>query len=47
MLLMFEKGVTSEISRSINRHVKANNKCIKDYYKNKESSHLKYWSVSN
>ena len=27
--------------------VKANNKCMKDYDKNKESLHLKYWDVNN
>ena len=25
----------------------ANNKYMKDYYKNKESSYLKYWNVNN
>ena len=47
MLLMIEKGVRSGICHSINRYVKANNKYMKDYDKNKESSYLKYWDVNN
>ena len=27
--------------------MKANNKYMKDYYKNKESSYLKYWDVTD
>ena len=47
MLLMIEKRVRSGICHSINRYVKANNKYMKDYDKNKESSYLKYWDVNN
>ena len=47
MLLMLEKGIKGEICHAINRYAKANNKCIKDYDKNKESSYLKYLDVNN
>ena len=47
MLLMVEKGNRGGICRSINRYVKANNKYIKDFDKNKELSYLKYWNVNN
>ena len=40
MLLMVEKGIKSNICHSINRYAKANNKYIKSYDKNKESSYL-------
>ena len=44
MLLMLEKG---GICHSIYRYAKANNKYMKDYDKNKESSYLQYWDVNN
>ena len=47
MLLMVEKGIKGGICNSIYRYVKANNKYMKDYNKNKESSYLQYWDVSN
>ena len=47
MLLIVEKGNRGEISHAIYRYAKANNTYIKDYYKNKESSYLKYWDVNN
>ena len=46
-LLMVEKGIRRGICHAIYRYTKANNKCIKDYDKNKESSYLKYWDVNN
>ena len=36
MLLMVEKGVRRGICHAIHWNAKANNKCTKDYYKNKE-----------
>ena len=45
MLLMVEKG--RGMSQAIHRYGKANNQCMKDYDKNKESSYLKYWGVNN
>ena len=40
ILLMAGKGIRSGIYHAIHRYRKANNKCIKNYHKNKESSHL-------
>ena len=42
LLLMVEKGITVGIRHFIYRYVKANNKYMKDYDKNKESSCLQY-----
>ena len=47
MLLMVEKGIRGGICHSIYLYAKANNKNMKDYGKNKESSHLQYWDVNN
>ena len=47
MLLMVEKGIREGIYYSIYRYSKANNKYMKDYDKNKESSYLQYWDVNN
>ena len=47
MFLMVEKGIRSGICHVIHQYAKANNKYIKDYNNNKESSHLKYWDVNN
>ena len=47
MLLTVQKGIKGEIYHSINRYVKAYNKYVQDYDKNKESSCLKYWYVNN
>ena len=42
MLITVEKGIRGGISRSIYQYAKANNKYMKDYDKNKESSYLQY-----
>ena len=47
ILLMAEKGIRGGTCHSICRYVKANNKYMKDYDKNKESSYLQYWDVNN
>ena len=47
MPLMVEKRIRWGICLAIYQYVKANNKYIKDYDKNKESSYLKYWDVNN
>ena len=47
MLLIVEKGIRGGICHSIYQYAKANNKYMKDYDKNKESSHLQYWDVNN
>ena len=47
MLLMVEKEIRWEICHTSYQYVKANNKYIKDYDKNKEPSYLKYWNVNN
>ena len=44
---MVVKGVRRGICHSIYRYAKANNKYMKDYDKNKESSYLQYWDVNN
>ena len=47
MLLMVAKGIRGGICQAIYRYTKANNKYMKDYVKNRESSYLKYWNVNN
>ena len=47
MLLMVEKGIRGGICHAIHQYAKANNKYMKDYDKNKESSYLKYWDVTD
>ena len=47
MLLVVEKGIKGGIFHSIYRYAKANNKCIKYYDKNKESTYLQYWDVND
>ena len=47
ILLMIEKYIRRGICHSIYRHANGNNKYMKDYDKNKESSYLKYWDLNN
>ena len=47
MLLMVEKGTRGGMFHPIHQYVKANDKYMKDYDKNKESSYLKNWDVNN
>ena len=47
MLLMVGKGIRGGTCHSIYRYAKANNKYMKGYDKNKESSYLQYWNVKN
>ena len=44
---MVEKRIRGGIRCAIHRYAKANNKYMKDYHINKESSYLKYWNVNN
>ena len=47
MLLAVEKGISGGICQFVYRYAKANNKYMKDYDKNKESSYLQYLDVNN
>ena len=47
ILLMVEKGIRGGIFNNIYRYAKANDKYMKDYDENKESSYIKYWDVNN
>ena len=44
---MVEKGIRRGICHSIYRYAKANNKYMKDYDENKESSYIQYWDVNH
>ena len=47
MVLMVEKGIRGGICHAIHRYTKANNKYIKNYDKNKDSSYLMYLDANN
>ena len=47
MLLMIGRGIRVGICHATHQYVKPNNKYMKDYDKNKESSYLKFWDVNN
>ena len=47
MLLMIEKGRRGGICHSVYRHAKANNKYMKIYDKNNESSYIIYMDTNN
>ena len=44
---MVEKGIRGGTCNAIRQYKKANNKYMKDYDKNKESSHLSHWNGHN
>ena len=47
MLLMVEEGIRGGICHSIHRYAKTNNKYMKDYNKNIESSYIQYLDANN
>ena len=47
MLLMIEKGIWSGICQATHRYSKANNKYMKNYNKNIESSYIEYLDANN
>ena len=47
MLLMVEEGIRGRIYHSIHRYAKANNKYMKNYNNNEESSYIQYLDVNN
>ena len=47
MLLIVENGTRGGICRAIHRYAKANNKYMKNYSKNIESSYLMYLDANN
>ena len=47
MLLMVEEGIRGRICHSIHRYAKVNNKYMKNYSNNEESSYIQYLDASN
>ena len=47
MLLMVEEGIRGGICHSKHRYAKANNKYMKNYYNNEESSYIQYLDANN
>ena len=47
MLLIVEKGIRGGICQATHRYAKANNKYMKNYNKNTESSYLEYLDANN
>lgn len=47
MLLMVKRGIRSGIDHAIQWYGKANNKYVKDYNENNESSNLNCWNINN
>ena len=47
MLMMVEKGIRGGICHAIHRYAKVNNKYLKNYNKNIESSYLMYLDANN
>ena len=47
MLLWVEKGIKGGVFHAIHGYAKANNKCMKNYDKNKESSYIQYLDANS
>ena len=47
MLLMVEEGIRGGICHSVHRYAKANNKYMKNYNNNEESSYIQYLNANN
>ena len=47
MLLIVEKGIRGGICHAIHKYAKANNKYMKNYNKNKQSSYIQYLDENN
>ena len=47
MLLLVAKGIIRGICHAIHQYAKGNDKCMKEYDKNKELSYLNYWDINN
>ena len=47
MLMMFEKGIRGGISHISKRYAEANNKYMKDYNPDEESSYIQYLDANN
>ena len=47
MLLMVEEGIRGGICHSIHRYAKGNNKYMKNYNNNEESSYIQYLDANN
>ena len=47
MLLMIEEGTRGGICHAVHRYAKANNKYMKNYNENKESSYIQYLDANN